>query len=304
WRAAAAKATALRQNVVDHSRAVSAVAARQSVPANSRSRQRRVFASLIRSEVCVRAASFACVRTPPFGEGLGPTGIVRALARDRYVVYMTLAHAGSRNADEFRLLVQLLQRSRADVTHSGAQPPAQLVQHGRHRAFIRYLAFNPFGHELERVLDVLLEVAVGRAARHGAHRAHAAIGLVRTALIEKDLARRLIGTGEQRAHHGAVGARGERLGEIAGILDSAIGDHRRTGPARNLDRIHDSRELRHPDTGDDAGGADRARADADLDRVRAGIDQCLGTLAGRDIAGNHLHRLRLPLDAGDGLEHR
>ena len=37
--------------------------------------------------------------------------------------------------------------------------------------------------------------------------------------------------------------------------------------------VHDRGELRHADAGDDAGGADRARADADLHRVRAGADQ-------------------------------
>src|SRR6516165_7813517 len=78
-------------------------------------------------------------------------------------------------------------------------------------------SFKVFGHELERVLDVLLEVAVGGAARHGADRAHTAVGLVGAALIEKHLARRLVGAGEERSHHGAVGAGGERLGEVAGI---------------------------------------------------------------------------------------
>ena len=58
---------------------------------------------------------------------------------------------------------------------------------------------------------------------------------------------------------------------------------------RRLDRIHDRGELRHADAGDDARGADRARADADLDRVGAGIDQRLGALGGGDVAGDDLH---------------
>ena len=70
-----------------------------------------------------------------------------------------------------------------------------------------------------------------------------------------------------------------------------------------LDRIHDRGELRHADAGDDAGGADRARTDADLDRVGAGIDQRLGAFGGGDIAGDHLHRIRHALDAGHGVEH-
>src|SRR6516164_9250703 len=100
------------------------------------------------------------------------------------------------------------------------------------------------------------------AAPHGADRAHAAIGLVGAALIKKDLTRRLVGAGKQRSHHGAVGAGGERLGEIAGIFDAAVGDDRRVAPARDLDRIHDGGELRYADTGDHARGADRAWTDA------------------------------------------
>jgi hypothetical protein len=34
--------------------------------------------------------------------------------------------------------------------------------------------------------------------------------------------------------------------------------------------------LRHADTGNDTGGADRARADTDLDRIGAGFGQGLG----------------------------
>src|SRR5262249_61948795 len=118
-----------------------------------------------------------------------------------------------------------------------------------------------------RVLDVLLEVTVGRTARHGADRAHAAIGLVRATLIEEDLARRLVGAGEQRADHRALGAGRERLGEITGILDAAVGDDRGLAGRGDLDRIQDRGELRHTDAGHDPRGADRARTDADLDGV-------------------------------------
>ncbi len=58
-------------------------------------------------------------------------------------------------------------------------------------------------------------------------------------------------------------------------------------------------ELRHADAGDDAGGADRARADADLDRIGAGVDQRLRALAGRDIAGDDRDLVGGALDAPD-----
>ena len=104
----------------------------------------------------------------------------------------------------------------ADIAHGRAQAADQLVQDRRDRPLVRHLALDALGHQLQRVGDFLLEVAVGRAARHGAQRAHAAIGLVGAALVEEHLAGRFVGAGEQRAHHRHVGAAGERLGEVAG----------------------------------------------------------------------------------------
>src|SRR5437016_13404464 len=101
-----------------------------------------------------------------------PRRIVRALARDRHVVHVAFAQAGAGDAHELRLLVQLGQRARADIAHGGAQTAGELVQHGRGRALVGHLAFDALRDKLERVLDVLLEVAVGGAARHGADRAH------------------------------------------------------------------------------------------------------------------------------------
>ena len=65
-------------------------------------------------------------------------------------------------------------------------------------------------------------------------------------------------------------------------------------------RVHDRGQLRNADAGDDPRRADRARADADLDRVGTGIDERLGRVGGRDIAGNDLDRVRQRLHALDG----
>ena len=51
----------------------------------------------------------------------------------------------------------------------------------------------------------------------------------------------------------------------------------------------DRGDLRHADAGDDAGGADRARPDADLDGVDPGVDERLGAGAGGDVAADDLH---------------
>ena len=69
------------------------------------------------------------------------------------------------------------------------------------------------------------------------------------------------------------------------------------------DGIQERGQLRHADAGDDARRADRARADADLDRIGAAVDQRPRRLAGRDVAGDHLRLVRQPLHRGDGLQH-
>ncbi len=75
-----------------------------------------------------------------------------------------------------------------------------------------------------------------------------------------------------------------------------------SGGLRGFDSRHDGGELRHADAGDDARGADRARADTDLDRIRTGIDQRLGAISGGDVAGHDANRVRQLLDAGDRIE--
>ena len=69
-----------------------------------------------------------------------------------------------------------------------------------------------------------------------------------------------------------------------------------------VDRFQDRGELRHADTGDDPRGTDRAWANADLDRIGAGVDQGLGRLGGGHVAGQNLNRIRQFLDPPDHVE--
>ena len=97
----------------------------------------------------------------------------------------------------------------AGVAHGGAQAARELVDDGHQAALVGHAAFDAFGHELLELRGGVLEIAIGRAVAlgHGAERAHAAIRLVRRALVELDVARRFFGAGEQAADHHAVGAR-------------------------------------------------------------------------------------------------
>src|SRR5262249_21326783 len=114
---------------------------------------------------------------------------------------MALAQTRAGDADELRLLVKLREIPGPDITHCRAQATGELMHHFGDRALVGPLPFDAPGPELQRVLDVLLEITVGRATRQGPDRTHAAIGLVGTALPQEHLARRLVGAGEQRADH-------------------------------------------------------------------------------------------------------
>ena len=102
---------------------------------------------------------------------------------------------------------------------------------------------------------------------------------------------RLLDACEHRADHHGVGAGDQRLGDVARLLQTAIGDHRDAGGLARQRGFVDRGDLGYATSGHDAGRADRARTEADLDRVGACVDECLRTLAGRDVAADDLHVL-------------
>ena len=65
-------------------------------------------------------------------------------------------------------------------------------------------------------------------------------------------------------------------------------------PRVALRALGDRRDLRHAGAGDHARGADRARADADLDAVHAQRDQVARAFVRRHVAGDQLARRAAP----------
>ncbi len=57
---------------------------------------------------------------------------------------------------------------------------------------------------------------------------------------------------------------------------------------RHLGDVGDGRDLGDAGAGDDPGRADRPRADPDLDRVDAEVDELLGRPGRADVAGDEL----------------
>src|SRR3546814_7799001 len=78
------------------------------------------------------------------------------------------------DAHEFGALAEILEGAAAGITHRGLHAADHLVNDVLRGALERHLALNALGNQLHLVLDILLEIAVGAAARHRADAAHAA----------------------------------------------------------------------------------------------------------------------------------
>ncbi len=94
--------------------------------------------------------------------------------------------------------------------------------------------------------------------------------------------------GEERADHDRRRARGDGFGDVTGILDAAVGDDWNLALPGGAEALGDGGDLRHAGAGDHAGGADGARTDADLDRVRTCIHQGNGALIRGDVADQQI----------------
>src|SRR5262249_22290286 len=111
-------------------------------------------------------------------------------------MHVRFAHARRSDLDELGARAQRLDGGAAAVAHRRPQAAHELRDDRGEHTLVGHASLDAFGDEfLRRILALaVLEVAVSRALLHGAERAHPAIALVRAALIELGLARRLLGT--------------------------------------------------------------------------------------------------------------
>src|SRR5690606_22920181 len=140
---------------------------------------------------------------------------------DLNVVHVRFTHTGGSDFHELRLVAHVFNSGATAVTHGGADAAYQLVDDGQHTALVGYTAFDAFRHELVGVVGRVLEVAVGRAFRHGPQAAHTTVGLVRPTLVENHFTRRLFRTGKHAAHHAGRSPCSQSLGNITGETDTA-----------------------------------------------------------------------------------
>src|SRR3569833_3284772 len=245
--------------------------------------------------------------------GIGsPTTVVGGFDGQLDVVRVTRGEPGGGDAGQLAALLQLGDGGRTGIAHPGAETTDELVGHAGQRPAVGHLPLDALGDELVVGQDVVGEVAVPAvglvaALLHRAQRAHAAVGLVLLAVHENQLTQGLLDPGEQATDHHGVRAGDQNQNKNPGVLQAAVGDHRDTVGPGGETRLVDGGDLRDADTGDHAGGADRARPDADLHRVHAGVDQRLGPGPGGDVPTDDLHAVAdvraVLLHPGDHVEH-
>src|SRR5215471_20419096 len=151
--------------------------------------------------------------------------VVGGFLGDDHVVDVGFAQAGGGDAHEATLFREFRERAGADIAHARLEAAHELVGEARERALVGDASFYTFRDGLA-ALRAFLRIAIGRASFHCAGRAHAAIGLERAALIENRFAWRFLGAGEKTADHHSGSTGGDGFGDVPGILDAAIGDHR------------------------------------------------------------------------------
>src|SRR5450631_1687784 len=149
--------------------------------------------------------------------------IVRSLAGDHHVVDVALAEAGAADAHEASLLQQFWNGGASAITHAGLQSADHLMDDHRDRTAVGNAPFNSLGDELGEAVGIAvgrgdrgggitlgaLEVTFAGSLRHGADRAHAAIRLERTSLIENQFAGAFVSAGEERSDHDRARARSQ-----------------------------------------------------------------------------------------------
>jgi hypothetical protein len=218
-------------------------------------------------------------------------------------VHVRLAQAGAGDFHELSARAHRLDVLAAAVAHARAHSAHQLLDHPHDRALVRHAPLDALGHELVGVNRRILEIAVGRALLHRRQRTHAPVRLVRAPLEQLDLARRLLGAGEQAPQHHRVRARGDRFGDVAREAHPAVRDQRYAAFLERARDVLDRGDLGNAHPGDDARGADRSRPDADLHRVGSGVDQRLGAVGRGDVSADHLRAARVLLDPAQPVDH-
>src|ERR1035437_3591506 len=219
---------------------------------------------------------------------------------------MTLANASVGDLDKLRFVLHLFNSGATAVAHAGTQATGHLIHDRDHRAFVGNAAFNTFGHQFVGIRVVggdFLKIAIRTALLHGAKRTHATVALVAAALKQNDFTGRFFGAGKHAAHHHRAGAGSDGFGNIAAKTNAAVGDQGNPSAPERFCHAVNRHDLRYPHTGHNAGSANGARANADLDAIDTCFNQVQRCRAGSNVAANHFDLRKVLLDPAHPVQH-
>ena len=203
-------------------------------------------------------------------------------------------------------VVELFDGSGTTVAHTRAQTTYHLIDHLLHRSLVRHTASDALGHQFLHLLGVALEVTVLRTVLllHGLERTHTTIRLELTTVVDDRIARTLLGTCHERAHHHATATSGQGLHDIARIAQTTISDKGNTRALEHTIHVVDGTELGHTHTSHHTGGTDRTRTNTHLDSIGTVINEHLGSLASSNITNNDIDIGEHLLGFDEFLDHR
>ena len=136
----------------------------------------------------------------------------------------------------------------------------------------------------------------------------AAIDLIQQTLRLDDVAGRFVGAGQQVAEHDRVGARRQRLDDVAGVLDAAVADDRDAVAVGFVD-VRNGLQGGHAVARHDTRGAQAAAADGGFEGhravvfVRDPLDEHAGGFGGGDLADDDRVVLIRSEVLGEQLDH-
>ena len=196
----------------------------------------------------------------------------------------SLALSGGADTDETCFLAQLGQVGRAQVAHPGLYAANQLRQHLVHRAADFLQRLHPFGGDFASRIG-RVTIARGGPGLHCREAAHATVLLVELATNLHDFAGRLRAAGEDTAANDRLGQR-ERLNDVPRLVDAAVRQKRDAPFLRSPRGNIQCRKLGNAHARHDARRANRARALADLHRIRAALGEEIHPCGAGHVAGN------------------
>ena len=221
-------------------------------------------------------------------------------------MHMALTHACRGYLHKLGTVAHVFNAGTTAIAHGRSHAPGHLVNDADHRAFVRHTTFNALGHQFVGIRVAgggFLKVTVCAALLHGTNAAHATIAFVTASLVKNDFARCFFGTCEHATHHNARCACRNRFGNVTAVANAAIGNQRHTRALQGHGDVVNGSDLGHAHTGHDAGGANRAGANAYLHTVRTRLDQGQGGSAGGDIAAHHINMRVIFFHPANPLDH-